>query len=186
MKKKYILLIAFFVVLALSLWGLSLIPLAEGHFILDPMNKHTRPFTNFRFYYPTEIHVKEQYQKLHIKEMSYELKGKAGISLKDKSWDNLYTDNEKRTYNFYDSLTGEYRFILFGIDQHIRKNVKLNKLFKGKKHGDIFKYTVKIVYSLDDEPESTQIIEHNVKVIMPVASLLEAIYGILSLFTRAV
>jgi hypothetical protein len=163
MKKKHILLIAFLGVLALSLRGLSLIPWVEGHYHFELVNKPALPFTFFS-YYPKEIYVKEQYQKLHIKEMSYEWEGNTGIFLKDKSWDSLYTKNSKWYYNFYDSLTGEYLYRLSEIDQHIKESVNFDKFFKGKKRGDVFKYTVKVVYSLDDEPESTQVIEYNVKV----------------------
>jgi hypothetical protein len=165
MKKKHILLAVSLGVLALSLWGFSLIPWVEGEEYFSPVDKHARPFTPYSFYYPKTIQVKEQYQKLHIKEMSYEWEGDAGIFLKDKSWDSLYTKNKKLTYNFYDSLTGEYTYRLFEIEQYISEDVDFNKFFKGKKRRDVFRYTVTIVYSLDDEPESTQVLEYNTEIL---------------------
>jgi hypothetical protein len=167
MKKKHILLVVSLGVLALSLWGFSLIPWVEGSYRFEPVNKLSRPFPNFHSIYPREIYVKEQYQRLYIKEMSYELDGRSGVFLEDKSYE-LYTEDWGRYFKAYryDSLTGEYRFALTGIDRHIRENINNKKLFKGRKRGDVFRYTVKITYSLDDEPESTQILEHNIKVVM--------------------
>jgi hypothetical protein len=136
-----------------------------GDFHFEPVNIYARPFVAER-YYPRHIFVKEQYQKLHIKEMSYEWEGNTGIFLKDKSWDSLYTKNEKRTYKFYDSLTGEYRYSLFGIEQYVSENIDTWKVFKGKRNKFVFRYTVTVIYSLDDEPESTQILEYNVRMLM--------------------
>jgi hypothetical protein len=180
LKRNHILLVVSLGVLALGLWGFSLIPWVEGIVHFEPVDKHARPFST-EPYYPRDIFVKEQYQKLHIKEMSYEWEGNTGIFLKDKSWDSLYTKNEKRTYNFYDSLTGEYTYRLFEIEQYISEDVDFNKLFKGKKRGDVFRYTVTVVYSLDDEPESTQILEYNVEVLLGryMATLLAAIFRII-------
>jgi hypothetical protein len=157
MKNKKIFLVASLGILVLCVWIFSLIPWVEGFFDYNPVTEHTRPFGNFHYYYPREIYLKEQHQKLHIKEMSYKLDDRADIFLKDQSYE-LYGDR------YYDSLAGEYRFVLFGIDQHIKENVNVGKLFKGKKRGDVFKYTVMVVYSVDDMPESIQIIEHNLKV----------------------
>jgi hypothetical protein len=166
--RKDILLITFVGISPLVLGlGLCLIHWVEGYFDFCPVDADCRPFIASR-YYPNDIRVNKQYQKLHIKEMSYEWEGKGngntGIFLKDKSWDSLYTKNQKRSYNFYDSLTGEYTYHLFGIDQLIEENVNIAKFFKGKKRGDEFKYTVTVVYSLDNELENTQIIEQYVKV----------------------
>jgi hypothetical protein len=170
MKKKHILLIAFLGVSALHLWW----PWVECHYRIKAVNEHARPFTAnscpYSSYHPIQIHVEEQYQKLHIKEMSYEREGKTGILLKDKSYE-LYTEDWKLKLRYAynpdkcDSIGGNYIFNLLEIKQHVRENVNVDKLFKGKKRGDEFKYTVKIVYSLDDEPESTQIMEYNVEVL---------------------
>lgn len=42
--------------------------------------------------------------------------------------------------------------------------VNLHKIFKGKKLGDEFDFALKIIYSIDDEPEILQIINYRMLV----------------------
>jgi hypothetical protein len=41
--------------------------------------------------------------------------------------------------------------------------VNFEKIFTGKKPGDVFLFTITLVYSLDGDPENTQVMEYKVE-----------------------
>jgi hypothetical protein len=130
MTKKNIMLITFGGILALSLWGFSSLPWIEGDFEFYPVNENSRPFIASS-YYPGDIYLTKQNQKLHIKEMSYVWEGKgkgnAGIFLKDETWDSLFIGHREHACIVYDSLAMECEYRLFRMSYLISKNVNICK-----------------------------------------------------------
>ena len=95
-----------------------------------------------------------RYKVVRIKKISYEWEDNIGNFLKKNEY---------------------YRFRLTGYKTDLKDGWYIGytpdfsgfnpeKLFKGKKIGDVFKFDLKVVYSFDDEPENIQILEYNVNV----------------------
>lgn len=148
--KSHKLFITLLGILVLSLCGYSLFTSGKKVFAIDGVNEH-HPFTVDYSVYGTMIYVDKQFSKLHIKEMSYECEGNTRIFLKDQHYS-------------YDYLDGVY------IEEHSKQvlgyfnQINPKKWFKYKKIGDMFKFTLKIRYSFDNEPENTQISEFEVNI----------------------
>jgi hypothetical protein len=95
-----------------------------------------------------------RYKVVRIKKISYEWEDNIGNFLKKNEY---------------------YRFRLTGYKTDLKDGWYIGytpdfsgfnpeKLFKGKKIGDVFKFYLNVVYSFDDEPENIQILEYNVNV----------------------
>ncbi len=95
------------------------------------------------------IFVNVPYKKLHIKEMSYTYDCENGIILSDKS------------FNIPGFKTQNGWYLAGGIGKPLCR-VNFEKIFKGKEVGDTFNFSLKIVFSFDDEPLQTQILEYKV------------------------
>jgi hypothetical protein len=121
-------------------------------------SEYTQTFTfyfsqagnSFTAYFVPTIFINNPYKILHIKEMKYEWEGNTGVFLKDKNFDlpNFNIPSENGWYWIH------------GIGVFFKVNFE--KVFKGKKPGDEFLFTLILVYSFDDEPENTQVLEYNV------------------------
>jgi len=82
--------------------------------------------------------------------MKYEWENNAGMFLEGESLE-LPVANYVAQNGWY--WLGE------GVDFF---NVNFEKIFEGKKPGDEFLFRLTLIYSLDDEPENTQVLEYNV------------------------
>jgi hypothetical protein len=102
----------------------------------------------------TATSTNKQYKILRIKRISYEWEGNTGdFLIGDGYYEGQLSVNKsfsKDGYYMYDF----FYFLEFNPE----------KLFKGKEIGDEFKFYLTIVYSFDDEPNFTQIIEYNASV----------------------
>lgn len=105
---------------------------------------------SFNAYFVPTIFVNKPYSVLHIKEMKYEWDDNTGIFLKDRSF-NLPANN-------YVARNGWYW--LGGIPDFF--HVNFEKIFKGKKADDEFLFKLILVYSFDEDHESTQVLEYKV------------------------
>jgi len=107
---------------------------------------------HFEMFFATTIFVNKPYDTLHIKEMSYEWEGNTGVFVKEqnfKIFTNRYVTNDN--WYWYNKLGG-------------LPDVNFEKLFRNKKIGDEFKFSLKFVYSFDEEPENLQCLDYNVEV----------------------
>jgi len=96
-----------------------------------------------------------KYKALRIRKVSYEWEKNTGEFLKDgKDIEfKLYLGKSSSKDGWYENGS----FTYFG-----RFNPE--KLFKGKKKGDKFKFYLTVVYSFDDEPENTVTLEYDADV----------------------
>jgi len=108
---------------------------------------------SFNMSFWAHIFVNKPYNFLHIKEMSCEWDGNMYIFLKKQHF--------RLSKEGFDSMDNWYLYSW--LNYFFEFNPE--KLFTDKKPGDEFKLYLTLVYSFDDEPENTQILEYNVKVL---------------------
>ena len=113
----------------------------------------SRAGNSFQYYFVPTIFVNKPYRVLHIKEMKYEWENNTGIFFENRSFE--------LPVRYY--ITQNDWYWLGGIADFF--NINFEKIFKGKKQGDKFLFRLIIIYSLDDEPENTQVLEYNVTAI---------------------
>ena len=116
----------------------------------------SRGGNSFKYNFYTRIFVNKPYRVLHIKEMKYEWENNKGVLLKDRSFDlfvSQYVHNEQNDWYW---LAG------IGIRGFFHFKVNFEKIFKGKESGDEFLFRLILIYSFDDDPENTQVLEYNV------------------------
>ncbi|MDR2728043.1 MAG: hypothetical protein LBB56_02840 [Chitinispirillales bacterium] len=106
-----------------------------------------------KIFLPT-ILVNKPYEVLHIKEMSYEWEGNAGIFFEEHSF--------RLSVDEYVTQDGWYWYQYRESDNFFE--IDFEKLFNGKEIGDEFKFRLKLVYYFDNESENTQFLEYDVKV----------------------
>jgi hypothetical protein len=93
----------------------------------------------------------KQYKILRIKRMSYKWEGNTGDFLKG---DGYYEGQ----LCVIDALSKDG---YYGYDPFYPLEFNPEKLFKGKKNGDKFKFYLTVVYSFDGEPDITQVFEYD-------------------------
>lgn len=134
-------------VLLLSLCGYSLFTLGKKKIVVRAVNEH-HPFTVSYQINGAIIFVNTHFQNLHINELSYEWDGNTLFILKDQHYS-----------CYYQGCGHEKKYSLGHFTQ-----INPRKWFRYKKFGDTFKFTLKVRYSFDNEPENTQISEFEVNV----------------------
>jgi hypothetical protein len=91
------------------------------------------------------------------KEMKYEWENNAGILLKDKDFE-LPIEN---TYNAQNDW-----YLLEGLGgRRGLPEINFEKIFQEKNPDDEFSFRLILVYTFDDGPENTQVLEYNVTVV---------------------
>jgi len=104
---------------------------------------------SFKKSFLADIFVDEPYKMLNVKELSYTWQEGEGVFYTDKVFE----------IGGYLSANGWYWTQKLGEPLY---RMNFEKIFKNKKPGDTFWFTLKIVFSFDDGPEQTQILEYNV------------------------
>jgi hypothetical protein len=104
----------------------------------------------------TVFYTEKPFKKIYISKITYEWEGGTGL------WEKgAYTDSAISLQKSGEN--GMYEDMFIGSISVISQ-VNLHKIFKGKKLGDEFDFALKIIYSIDDEPEILQIINYRMLV----------------------
>jgi len=115
----------------------------------------SRAGNSFEYYFVPTIFVNKPYKVCHIKEMKYEWENNAGILLKDKDFElpiNHYRHNAQNGW-----------YWLGGLGRGLPE-INFEKIFQEKNPDDEFSFRLILVYTFDDGPENTQVLEYDVTV----------------------
>jgi len=104
---------------------------------------------SFKKSFLSTIFVNEPYEMLNVKELSYTWQEGECV---------FYTD---KVFEIGGYLSANGWYWLGGLGKPLYR-MNFEKIFKNKKPGDTFWFTLKIVFSFDDESEQTQILEYNI------------------------
>jgi hypothetical protein len=115
-------------------------------------NSQTLP-NGYKTFFMASLFAKKPPEVLHIKKIAYEWEGGTGIFSRRKSYKLAPADRWFTNGEWY-----------IGYVSQCFPAVNFSRVFKGKEPGDEFLFRLTIVYSFDDEPENTQVLEYNVEV----------------------
>lgn len=140
----------------------------KDKYLQEIMLLFRQPGNKFKTYLDMRIFVQKQYKSLIIKEMRYHWDEGEGLFLKDAKFKlPEYVSETGSKPNHYFGKDGYYwTYQLQPVE--IKEGdlfVDFQKVFKDRKPGEIFKASIEIDYSFDDEPVKQLILDYEVTAI---------------------